>query len=134
MSITGQELSQMPDGASSQARRTVIDLPMLSDRAAARLLATVADRSGLIVLLDGGERVPVFQLDERGEMRRDIEKINFYLRAADEPWAAAEWWVSNNPEMGWAEADGVDRQPRSGDSDFTGSTSAAVRDDQLRVP
>ncbi|WP_434444991.1 hypothetical protein [Lentzea sp. E54] len=56
------------------------------------------DAFGIIKLHrdDGSASVPLFQFDESGAPLEVVLRINWVLRAQDDPWGAADWWFSAN--------------------------------------
>ena len=102
----------------TEARRAVLDIPMLRSSAVAEALGlsgvnTREAASGLRrrgVLLGvapsastGSYLYPSFQLDpvER-RVIPVVATVNRHLGAVDDPWGVASWWVSPHPRLGGA--------------------------------
>jgi hypothetical protein len=45
---------------------------------------------------DGSASVPLFQFDESGAPLEVVLRVNWLLRAHEDPWGAADWWFSVN--------------------------------------
>lgn len=56
------------------------------------------DAAGVIKLDrdDGSASVPLFQFDESGAPLEVVLRVNWLLRADEDPWGAADWWFSVN--------------------------------------
>jgi len=49
---------------------------------------------------DGSASVPLFQFDETGAPLEVVLRVNWLLRAHEDPWGAADWWLSANAWLG----------------------------------
>ncbi|MEV0086683.1 hypothetical protein [Saccharopolyspora sp. NPDC050642] len=58
---------------------------------------------------DGPARWPAFQFDAAGAPRELVRTVNRYLRAADDPWGAADWWLGINDWLGGVPAELIGR-------------------------
>jgi hypothetical protein len=45
---------------------------------------------------DGTEQWPAFQFDQRGAVPDIVRAINKMLRANEDPWGVADWWLGDN--------------------------------------
>jgi hypothetical protein len=53
----------------------------------------------------GPARWPAFQFDAAGAPRELVRTVNRYLRAAEDPWGAADWWLGPNDWLGGVPAE-----------------------------
>ena len=95
-----------------EAMQTIWREPMLSPKDAAVALGAKATnrekvrqhrrRSWLLGLPSGGSYVyPAFQFDPRTrDVCAEVRAVNELLRASDDPWGVASWWVSRNARVG----------------------------------
>lgn len=92
-----------------EARRTVLQQPLLTATAVARLLGSTArntrqvasglrSRGDLLGVPRGRAYLyPAFQIDpDRQVLRESVATVNRLLHAREDPWGAASWWVSGN--------------------------------------
>jgi len=52
-----------------------------------------------------GDRFPAFQFTAQGTVPATVTRVNRLLRAGDEPWGAADWWLSRNAWLGGTPAE-----------------------------
>ncbi|WP_439658950.1 hypothetical protein ACSHWB_42320 [Lentzea sp. HUAS TT2] len=71
------------------------------------------DATGVIKLDrdDGSASVPLFQFDESGAPLEVVLRVNWLLRADDDPWGAADWWFSVNAWLAEPPAELIGRAP-----------------------
>jgi hypothetical protein len=99
-------LADPPASASQSAQQRLLE-------AAALTLEQVRERGGdpdrddLIRLSPGvgPVRLPAFQFDTEGRPLPVVSAINTLLRAAEDPWGVADWWLGANAWLGGVPAD-----------------------------
>ena len=72
---------------------------------------------------DGSSRFPAFQFNERGIPRHVVLVVNEILRAGQDPWGVADWWLSVNS---WLARPPVDLLGLGRDADLV-AVAQAVR-------
>lgn len=125
------DVDDYADSISRQARiageaiATIWDEPMLEPHAAAVALGvkpsnrekvrSYRDRSWLLGLPHGrGYVYPAFQFDpRRKDVHTEVREANMLLRASEDPWGVASWWISLNARLGARPCDLVGT-PRAG--------------------
>jgi hypothetical protein len=72
---------------------------------------------------DGSFAVPSFQFTDDGRPREVVLRINQLLRAGDDPWGVADWWLSGNV---WLHDAPVALLGRPGEERLLAAATAAV--------
>lgn len=72
---------------------------------------------------DGRVAVPSFQLDDDGNPTEFVLRVNRLLGAQDDPWGAADWWLSTNS---WLHEPPVRLLPRPGRESVVAAAVAAM--------
>jgi hypothetical protein len=120
-----QALAPAPDQILEEARQRLLGVPAYTEqelRARGGRLGT-----GLIRLRrpDGIEVLPAFQFDRQGAPLPVVTEINRVLRADQDPWGVADWWLGRNALLGGVPAQLLRRVP---DSALLGAARAVPED------
>jgi hypothetical protein len=73
--------------------------------------------------VDGSVVIPSFQLDDAGHPTEFVLRVNRLLGAQDDPWGAADWWLSTNS---WLHEPPVRLLPRPGRESVVAAAVAAM--------
>jgi hypothetical protein len=100
-------LADPPAASGSQAaQQRLLEAPALTFEQV-RERGGDPDRDDLIRLSPGvgPVRLPAFQFDAEGRPLPVVSAINTLLRAAEDPWGVADWWLGANAWLGAVPAD-----------------------------
>ena len=89
-----------PDAVERGAQERIFEAPMRDLRS--------EHPPGVLALTQGVRRVaPAFQFDPDGNVRSAVATINEILRADDDPWGSASWWLCPHASLHAIPADEI---------------------------